>query len=265
LLLMGVSLTLSVALFWSQVLGHDPYTWNFTWAVAGPFHLEMGLVVDRLSSLMLVIVTTVALLVMIYSDGYMAHDRGYSRFFAYLSLFSASMLGLVLSPNLVQVYVFWELVGMCSYLLIGFWYDRVAAREAAQKAFVVNRVGDFGLLLGILGFYWATGQLEFTQIADRVAELMAGGALPVWVATGFGILVFLGPVAKSAQVPLHVWLPDAMEGPTPISALIHAATMVAAPGHTKTQSTGRNTSPPIPRTHTPAPNWDSAPAPTSRH
>lgn len=158
LLLMGVSLTLSVALFWSQVLGHDPYTWNFTWAVAGPFHLEMGLVVDRLSSLMLVIVTTVALLVMIYSDGYMAHDRGYSRFFAYLSLFSASMLGLVLSPNLVQVYVFWELVGMCSYLLIGFWYDRVAAREAAQKAFVVNRVGDFGLLLGILGFYWDDGQ-----------------------------------------------------------------------------------------------------------
>ena len=228
LLLMGVSLTLSVALFWSQVLGHEPYTWHFTWAVAGPFHLEMGLVVDRLSSLMLVIVTTVALLVMIYSDGYMAHDQGYSRFFAYLSLFGASMLGLVLSPNLVQVYVFWELVGMCSYLLIGFWYDRIAAREAAQKAFIVNRVGDFGLLLGILGFYWATGELEFTAIADKVAELMAVGQLPVWLATGFGILVFLGPVAKSAQAPLHVWLPDAMEGPTPISALIHAATMVAA-------------------------------------
>ncbi len=228
LLLMGASLSLSAALFWSQVLGHEPYTWHFTWAVAGPFHLEMGLVVDRLSSLMLVIVTTVSLLVMLYSDGYMAHDQGYSRFFAYLSLFGASMLGLVLSPNLVQVYVFWELVGMCSYLLIGFWYERVAAREAAQKAFIVNRVGDFGLLLGILGFYWATGELEFTAIAERVAALLAAGSLPVWLATGFGILVFLGPVAKSAQAPLHVWLPDAMEGPTPISALIHAATMVAA-------------------------------------
>lgn len=228
LLLMGGSLSLSAALFWSQVLGHEPYTWRFIWAVAGPFHLEMGLVVDRLSSLMLVIVTTVSLLVMLYSDGYMAHDQGYSRFFAYLSLFGASMLGLVLSPNLVQVYVFWELVGMCSYLLIGFWYDRVAAREAAQKAFIVNRVGDFGLLLGILGFYWATGELEFTAIAKQVAALLAAGSLPVWLATGFGILVFLGPVAKSAQAPLHVWLPDAMEGPTPISALIHAATMVAA-------------------------------------
>ncbi|MEO0307000.1 MAG: NAD(P)H-quinone oxidoreductase subunit 5 [Gloeomargarita sp. GMQP_bins_120] len=228
LTLMGVALAHSAALLWSQAQGHDPYIWRFTWAVAGPFHLDMGLVVDRLSSLMLVIVTTVSLLVMLYSDGYMAHDKGYSRFFAYLSLFGASMLGLVLSPNLVQIYVFWELVGMCSYLLIGFWYERIAAREAAQKAFIVNRVGDFGLLLGILGFYWTTGALEFDELAVRVGELLKDGSLPLWAATGLGILVFLGPVAKSAQAPLHVWLPDAMEGPTPISALIHAATMVAA-------------------------------------
>ncbi|MCS7031533.1 MAG: NAD(P)H-quinone oxidoreductase subunit 5 [Gloeomargarita sp. SKYG116] len=228
LTLMGIALGHSLALLWSQAQGHPPYYWSFTWAVAGPFHLDMGMVIDRLSSLMLVIVTTVALLVMLYSDGYMAHDKGYSRFFAYLSLFGASMLGLVISPNLVQIYVFWELVGMCSYLLIGFWYDRIAAREAAQKAFIVNRVGDFGLLLGILGFYWTTGEIEFERLAERVGDLLTTGALPLWAATGLGILVFLGPVAKSAQAPLHVWLPDAMEGPTPISALIHAATMVAA-------------------------------------
>lgn len=225
---MGFAMVLSFALFWSQFQGHAAHTQMIEWASAGDFHLSMGYVIDNLSALMLVIVTTVAFLVMIYTDGYMAHDPGYVRFYAYLSLFSSSMLGLVISPNLVQVYIFWELVGMCSYLLIGFWYDRKAAADACQKAFVTNRVGDFGLLLGILGLYWATHSFDFGVIGDRLQQLVESGALSGAVAALFAVLVFLGPVAKSAQLPLHVWLPDAMEGPTPISALIHAATMVAA-------------------------------------
>ncbi|MBV9385956.1 MAG: NAD(P)H-quinone oxidoreductase subunit 5 [Chroococcidiopsidaceae cyanobacterium CP_BM_ER_R8_30] len=226
--LLGISMGLSLALLWSQIQGHAPYTRTLEWAAAGNFHLSMGYTIDHLTALMLAIVTTVALLVMVYTDGYMAHDPGYVRFYAYLSLFSSSMLGLVVSPNLVQIYIFWELVGMCSYLLVGFWYDRKAAADAAQKAFVVNRVGDFGLLLGILGLYWATGSFEFEVIGDRLQSLVQSGALASGFAVLFAVLVFLGPVAKSAQFPLHVWLPDAMEGPTPISALIHAATMVAA-------------------------------------
>jgi NAD(P)H-quinone oxidoreductase subunit 5 len=226
--LTGAAMVLSFAILWSQFHGHPPYTRMLEWASAGDFHLNMGYTIDHLTALMLVVVTTVAFLVMIYTDGYMAHDPGYVRFYAYLGLFSSSMLGLVVSPNLVQVYIFWELVGMCSYLLVGFWYDRKAAADAAQKAFVTNRVGDFGLLLGILGLYWATQSFEFDVIAQRLEELVQSGALSGVLAALFAILVFLGPVAKSAQVPLHVWLPDAMEGPTPISALIHAATMVAA-------------------------------------
>ncbi len=225
---LGAAMTMSFALLWSQVNGHEVYLRTFEWAAAGTFHLTMGYTVDHLTAMMLVVVTTVAFLVMIYTDGYMAHDQDYVRFYAYLSLFSSSMLGLVISPNLVQIYIFWELVGMCSYLLVGFWYDRKAAADAAQKAFVVNRVGDFGLLLGILGLYWATGSFDFQTIGDRLQDLVANDQLTVFVASVLAILVFLGPVAKSAQFPLHVWLPDAMEGPTPISALIHAATMVAA-------------------------------------
>ncbi len=225
---LGAAMTMSFALLWSQVNGHEVYLRTFEWAAAGTFHLRMGYTIDHLTAMMLVVVTTVAFLVMIYTDGYMAHDQGYVRFYAYLSLFSSSMLGLVISPNLVQIYIFWELVGMCSYLLVGFWYDRKEAADAAQKAFVVNRVGDFGLLLGILGLYWATGSFDFQTIGDRLQDLVANGQMTVFVASVLAILVFLGPVAKSAQFPLHVWLPDAMEGPTPISALIHAATMVAA-------------------------------------
>lgn len=226
--LTGAAMVLSFALLWSQFHGHAPYTQMLEWAAAGDFHLNMGYTVDHLTALMLVIVTTVAFLVMVYTDGYMAHDPSYVRFYAYLSLFSSSMLGLVVSPNLVQVYIFWELVGMCSYLLIGFWYDRKAAADACQKAFVTNRVGDFGLLLGILGLYWSTRSFDFTVIGERLQELVQSGGLSGGLAALLAILVFLGPVAKSAQFPLHVWLPDAMEGPTPISALIHAATMVAA-------------------------------------
>jgi NAD(P)H-quinone oxidoreductase subunit 5 len=226
--LVGAAMVLSLAVLASQIQGHASYTQMTEWVVAGNFHLTVGYTIDHLAAMMLTIVTTVAFLVMIYTDGYMAHDPSYVRFYVYLSLFSASMLGLVISSNLVQIYIFWELVGMCSYLLIGFWHDRKAAAAAAQKAFVTNRVGDFGLLLGILALYWTTDSFEFSVISDRLPGLIESGSISVALASLFAILVFLGPVAKSAQFPLHVWLPDAMEGPTPISALIHAATMVAA-------------------------------------
>lgn len=224
----GAAAVLSFAVLLGQIGGTAPYEVLFPWASAGQFNLEMGFRVDPLGAVMLALVTTIALLVMVYSDGYMAHDKGYVRFFTYLALFSSSMLGLILSPNLLEIYVFWELVGMCSYLLVGFWYDREGAAHAAQKAFVVNRVGDFGLLLGILGLFWATGSFDFEGIATGLGASMADGSIAGWAATALCLLVFMGPMAKSAQFPLHVWLPDAMEGPTPISALIHAATMVAA-------------------------------------
>ena len=226
--LIGAAMTLSIMVLVSQWQGHAPYTYLIEWASAGDFHINMGFTIDHITSVMLVIVTTVAFLVMIYTDGYMAHDPSYVRFYAYLSLFSSSMLGLVISPNLLQVYVFWELVGMCSYLLIGYWYDRDGAADACQKAFVTNRVGDFGLLLGMLGLFWATGTFEFDLMGSRLTEMVSTGSIAGGLAALFAILVFMGPMAKSAQFPLHVWLPDAMEGPTPISALIHAATMVAA-------------------------------------
>lgn len=225
---LATSMILSFLLVQAQLGGSGPYRWAMDWIVSGHLRLQMGYLVDPLSSMMLVLITTVGLVVMLYSHKYMAYDQGYVRFFVYLSLFTASMLGLVLSPNLVQVYVFWELVGMCSYLLIGFWPNRLGAAKACQKAFVTNRIGDFGLLLGILGLYWATGSLEFGEIAERLARLLASQALGLFFPTLCCLLLLLGPLAKSAQIPLHVWLPDAMEGPTPISALIHAATMVAA-------------------------------------
>jgi NAD(P)H-quinone oxidoreductase subunit 5 len=224
----GAAAVLSFAVLAEQLAGAAPKEVLFDWASAGSFNLQMGYRVDPLGAVMLALVTTIALLVMVYSDGYMAHDKGYVRFFTYLALFSSSMLGLVISPNLLEIYVFWELVGMCSYLLVGFWYDRDGAANAAQKAFVVNRVGDFGLLLGILGLFWATGSFGFETIGVRLQEAVADGQVSSTVAVILCLLVFMGPMAKSAQFPLHVWLPDAMEGPTPISALIHAATMVAA-------------------------------------
>ncbi len=224
----GASSVISYKALIEQINGYQSVEKLFVWASAGDFTIPMGFILDPLGSVMLALVTTITLLVMIYSHGYMSHDKGYVRFFTYLALFSSSMMGLIISPNLLEVYVFWELVGMCSYLLVGFWYDRDGAAHAAQKAFVVNRVGDFGLLLGILGLFWATKSFDFNEIALGISKSVSENSLPVWAAILLCFLVFLGPMAKSAQFPLHVWLPDAMEGPTPISALIHAATMVAA-------------------------------------
>ncbi len=226
--IVGISAAISYKALFEQISGYRSVEKLFVWASAGDFTIPMGFVLDPLGSIMLALVTTITLLVMIYSHGYMAHDKGYVRFFTYLALFSSSMMGLIISPNLLEIYVFWELVGMCSYLLVGFWYDRDGAAHAAQKAFVVNRVGDFGLLLGILGLFWATNSFDFNQIASVISQKVSENTLPIWAALVLCFLVFLGPMAKSAQFPLHVWLPDAMEGPTPISALIHAATMVAA-------------------------------------
>ena len=224
----GISAVISYKALIEQVNGYQSVEKLFVWANAGDFTIPMGFVLDPLGSVMLALVTTITLLVMIYSHGYMSHDKGYVRFFTYLALFSSSMMGLIVSPNLLEIYVFWELVGMCSYLLVGFWYDRDGAAHAAQKAFVVNRVGDFGLLLGILGLFWATNSFDFNEIATGISQSISDHSIPIWAALLLCFLVFLGPMAKSAQFPLHVWLPDAMEGPTPISALIHAATMVAA-------------------------------------
>ena len=226
--LLGFSVLYSFGIFYFQLVGGNSYKYLVEWVVTRDFSLEVGYFIDPLSSVMLIVVSTVAFLVMIYTDGYMAYDAGYVRFFSYLSLFTSSMLALVLSPNLTQVYIFWELIGMCSYLLIGFWFTRSTAGDACQKAFVTNRVGDFGLLLGILGFYWLTKSFEFSEISLRLTALLEANAIPVELGILFSLLVFMGPISKSAQFPLHVWLPDAMEGPTPISALIHAATLVAA-------------------------------------
>ena len=224
----AIAFCYSAVIFWQQWQGGESYRFLFKWVFNPDFSLDLGFVLDPMSSLMLVIVTSIAFLVMVYSDTYMSHDQGYVRFFAYLSIFSTSMLGLVISPNLVQLYIFWELVGMCSYLLVGFWYTRPTAADAAQKAFIANRVGDFGFLLGILGFYWLTGTFDFEDIGLQLVTLSQTDPNSFSLGLLFSFLVLMGPLSKSAQFPLHVWLPDAMEGPTPISALIHAATMVAA-------------------------------------
>lgn len=225
---LGVAMVLSLVVMRQQIGGDSAHCELWSWVSMGGISLQVGYLVDPLGAMMLVLVTTVGVVVMVYASGYMLHDEGYVRFFVYLGLFTASMLGLILSPNLVQMYVFWELVGMCSYLLIGFWFTRTAASYASQKAFVTNRIGDFGLLLGILGLYYLSGGLEFDTMAGVAREVVGEDPKQVALANVCCILLFLGPIAKSAQFPLHVWLPDAMEGPTPISALIHAATMVAA-------------------------------------
>nr|UFQ24533.1 NADH dehydrogenase subunit 5 [Persicaria pubescens] len=226
--LLSLVMLFSIKLSIQQINSSSIYQSVWSWTINNDFSLEFGYLVDPLTSIMSMLITTVGILVLIYSDNYMSHDEGYLRFFAYLSFFNTSMLGLVTSSNLIQIYIFWELVGMCSYLLIGFWFTRPIAADACQKAFVTNRVGDFGLLLGILGLYWLTGSFEFRDLFEIFNTSISNNEIHFLVGTVCTFLLFAGAVAKSAQFPLHVWLPDAMEGPTPISALIHAATMVAA-------------------------------------
>jgi NADH-quinone oxidoreductase subunit L len=194
------------------------------WLTFGPVEINLGVRVDGLTAIMLVVVTGVSLAVQFYSQAYMEGDSGYARYFSAMSLFTASMLGLVLADNLVMVYVFWEMVGLCSYLLIGHWFQRPSAAAAAKKAFIVTRLGDLGLLMAILLIYVKAGTFDIGEIQ----EMAVAGLLSTNVITVFALGVFAGAAGKSAQFPLHVWLPDAMEGPTPVSALIHAATMVAA-------------------------------------
>ncbi|HLE78625.1 MAG TPA: NADH-quinone oxidoreductase subunit L [bacterium] len=223
------SSSVAVAFLLGLVALRNPAVWHEGWTVsvapwitAGGVTVEAGLLLDRLSAVMVLVVTGVGFLIHVYSIGYMADEPSVSRYFGYLNLFIASMLVLVLGNNLLVLFVGWELVGMCSYLLIGYWFTRPRAAAAARKAFVVNRIGDAGFLLAILWLAAAGGTLDFTGIA-RAAPALA----PVAVA-GITLLLFVGATGKSAQLPLYVWLPDAMEGPTPVSALIHAATMVTA-------------------------------------
>jgi NADH-quinone oxidoreductase subunit L len=197
----------------------------FTWiAISGVFEVPLALTLDQLSRTMALLVSGVGALIHIYSLGYMRDDEGKSRYFAALSLFMFAMLGIVFASNFVMLFIFWELVGFTSYVLIGHWFYRDAAADAANKAFITTRIGDFGFMIGILMTWMATGSVVFSEIAPRMS-MLAGHAT---FATAVALLIFCGAVGKSAQFPLHVWLPDAMEGPTPVSALIHAATMVAA-------------------------------------
>ncbi|MDO5529560.1 MAG: NADH-quinone oxidoreductase subunit L [Paracoccus sp. (in: a-proteobacteria)] len=235
-------LFLCAALSWIVFLGFDGQTRIIDvldWIVVGDFHSSWTIRLDRLTSIMLIVVTSVSALVHLYSMGYMAHDENWTeaepyraRFFAYLSFFTFAMLMLVTADNLLQMFFGWEGVGVASYLLIGFYYKKPSANAAAIKAFVVNRVGDFGFLLGIFGIYWLTGSVRFDEIFAQVPALAAMDVRFLWTdwnaANLIGVLLFIGAMGKSAQLFLHTWLPDAMEGPTPVSALIHAATMVTA-------------------------------------
>src|ERR1700693_4137277 len=231
----GVSCVLSFYVLY-QILfnGQAPFNGTgYTWLVSDGVHMDGGFLIDRLSAMMMVVVTFVSLMVHIYTIGYMDEDPGYQRFFSYISLFTFSMLMLVMSNNFVQLFFGWEAVGVVSYLLIGFWFTRESAIFANLKAFLVNRVGDFGFVLGIAAVLRYTGSLDYATVfahADQIAaaQIHVTGTV-VWPAITFTcICLFIGAMGKSAQVPLHVWLPDSMEGPTPISALIHAATMVTA-------------------------------------
>ncbi len=225
----ALSLALSLSLFFElKALPADSRMIEqvlFTWIVSGNFHVSMGFLLDPLSAVMILVVTGVGFLIHVYSVGYMHKDPGYGRYFTYLNLFTFSMLTLVLADNFLLMFVGWEGVGLCSYLLIGFWYHKKSAADAGKKAFIVNRIGDFGFLIGMFIVFWQVGSLNFVDInAMAPAAFIAGGSL----ITITCLLLFVGATGKSAQIPLFVWLPDAMEGPTPVSALIHAATMVTA-------------------------------------
>ncbi|GBG14047.1 NADH-quinone oxidoreductase subunit L [Novimethylophilus kurashikiensis] len=229
----GAAFVLSALVFKDVLAGHTFNGPVYTWLTSGNTSFEVGFQIDSLSAMMMVVVTFVSLMVHVYTIGYMHEDPGYSRFFSYISLFTFSMLMLVMSNNFMQLFFGWEAVGLVSYLLIGFWYTRPTAIYANLKAFLVNRVGDFGFLLGIGMVLYTMGSLDYQavfsvapQFADATVELIPGH--PWQLMTVICLLLFVGAMGKSAQVPLHVWLPDSMEGPTPISALIHAATMVTA-------------------------------------
>jgi len=216
----GFVLTLALIKFG----GWDAREVSVHWLAVGGFNVNFGLKLDALSLMMLLIVTGVGSVIHIFAYGYMRGDSGFSRFFACMSLFTFSMLGIVLATDFLQLFIAWELVGLSSYLLIGFWFEKPSAADAAKKAFITNRLGDFGFILGILTLWFWCSSLNFTDISHGLVDWKG----PHWFLTGAGLLIFCGAVGKSAQFPLHVWLPDAMEGPTPVSALIHAATMVAA-------------------------------------
>ena len=221
-----ISFALSLRLFLLFALKgvqHQPHA--FEWLVIGnTVRIEFGMTTDALALLMLLVVTGVGSAIHIYSLGYMKGDPGFSRFFACMSLFTFSMLGIVISSNFIQIFIFWELVGVSSYLLIGFWFEKPSAAEAGNKAFLTTRIGDVGMMLGILLLWSHAHTFDFTELQAKLPTL----GLSIGTLALIGALIFTGAVGKSAQVPLHVWLPDAMEGPTPVSALIHAATMVAA-------------------------------------
>src|SRR5687767_4249968 len=236
----AVSFALSLVVLYDIVV-NNAAVYNesvYTWATIGSLHLEVGFLIDPLTALMMAVVTSVSLLVHIYTIGYMHEDPGYNRFFSYISLFTFSMLMLVMSNNFMQLFFGWEAVGVVSYLLIGFWFKRPTAIFANMKAFIVNRVGDFGFVLGIAGVVYCTSLLGNATLdygdTFAIASRIAGMTFPLPGTDGVNamtlicICLFIGAMGKSAQVPLHVWLPDSMEGPTPISALIHAATMVTA-------------------------------------
>ncbi|HSE75863.1 MAG TPA: NADH-quinone oxidoreductase subunit L, partial [Dongiaceae bacterium] len=229
--LMLVSFVLSWIVF-LQYDGNARTTELFTWFASGPFEAKWAIHIDQLSAVMLIVVTTVSSMVHVYSIGYMAHDHSIPRFMAYLSLFTFCMLMLVTADNFMQLFFGWEGVGLCSYLLIGFWHHRPSANAAAIKAFIVNRIGDFGFALGIMGVFAIFGTVSFDAVF-AAAPGKAGQSFHFlsWnadVLTTLCLLLFVGAMGKSAQLGLHTWLPDAMEGPTPVSALIHAATMVTA-------------------------------------
>ena len=235
--ILGVALAfiLSLVVFNHIVLdGAEAYNGSvYTWAVIEGIQFEIGFLIDNLTAMMMVVVTFVSLMVHIYTIAYMHDDSGYQRFFSYISLFTFSMLMLVMSNNFLQLFFGWEAVGLVSYLLIGFWYKKETAIFANMKAFLVNRVGDFGFLLGIAAIYMHFGTLDYVEVFAQVPSFFAATVTIIpgqeWsLMTVIAILLFIGAMGKSAQVPLHVWLPDSMEGPTPISALIHAATMVTA-------------------------------------
>lgn len=237
--ILGVALSCALSgwVLWQLATGGaQPFNENvYTFFEVGRYSAHIGFLVDRLTAVMMVVVTFVSLLVHVYTIGYMADDPGYQRFFSYISLFTFSMLMLVMSNNFLQLFFGWEAVGLVSYLLIGFWFKRPTAIFANLKAFLVNRVGDFGFLLGIAGIVYWTGSMDYVTVFERVqAGALEGLTFSPWpgaawdVTTFIAVCLFIGAMGKSAQVPLHVWLPDSMEGPTPISALIHAATMVTA-------------------------------------